>query len=187
MYCPNCSSNNQAELRFCTHCGTNLAVVSDALSGRTSDQSHLDERMVALFKDYYRGRNSVIIGGIATLIALFKVVLFALLGLPAGTGFLGTLAGILLIYGIIALIWGAGKWNDSASEIKAIQRAASAGGAPRSLEGRHALLSSEPANIRTGSPNTDPLAIGAEYPGSVTEQTTRQLKENVVIPPKENQ
>ena len=36
MYCPSCGSNNQDEVKFCTRCGTNLEVVSDALSGRTT-------------------------------------------------------------------------------------------------------------------------------------------------------
>src|SRR2546423_13513471 len=102
MYCPSCGSNNQAEVKFCTRCGTNLAVVSDALSllrlsnpqgqkggtkpalcsdalsGKAADPSPLDERLVKLFKDYYRSRNSVIIGSIASAIALFKMILFAL-------------------------------------------------------------------------------------------------------------
>src|SRR6266849_6228246 len=120
VYCPGCGSNNQDGLKFCTRCGTNLGVVSDALSGRPADKSEIDERLVKLFKDYYRGRNSIIIGGVASLIALFKAVLFALIGLPARTDFLATLAAMLLLYGIISLLWGLAKWNNSVSEIRAL-------------------------------------------------------------------
>jgi hypothetical protein len=39
MYCPNCGSNNQAEIKFCTRCGTNLGVVSEVLSASQIGQS----------------------------------------------------------------------------------------------------------------------------------------------------
>ena len=170
MYCPSCGSENQDELRFCTRCGTNLGVVSDALSGKPAVQSPIDERLVNVFKDYYRGRNAVIIGGVASLIALFKVTLFALVGLPASTGFLGTLAGIFFFFGVIALVWGIAKWNNASSEIKAIERVS-----PRkSIDTHHGLPSAEgPAN-RTGALSPDPRT----FRGSVTEQTTRQLEQS---------
>lgn len=173
MFCPNCGANNQPEVKYCTRCGTNLSVVSDALTGKLPSHSPIDERLVTLYKDYYRGRNSMIIGASASLVALFKVVLFALLGLPTRVNFLSTLAAMLLIYGFIALIWGAGKWNNSASEIKAIERAASPGAALKPAE-NHLLLSDESAGIRTGSLSAEPVS----FPGSVTEQTTRQLEQS---------
>ena len=183
MYCPSCGSNNQAEVKFCTRCGTNLAVVSEALRGKAIDQSLLDERMVKLLKDYYRSRNSIIIGSAACAIVLLKVIFFALVSFSTTPRYLGTLTTLLLIYGIIALVWGIGKWNDSASEIKAIERAASLGASLRSAEARPGLLTDEPASIATGSPATDPLA----YPGSVTEQTTCHLEEKVYKPSMESQ
>ena len=170
VYCPSCGSNNQDEVKFCRRCGVNLGVVSDALSGRPAEQSRIDERMVKVFKDYYRGRNAVIIGAVASLVALFKVTLFALVGLPAATGFLGTLAGMFFFFGVIALVWGTAKWNNAASEIKAIARAAGAGKSSRPTEDHVGLLQAEPAHIRDNA-STDPLG----FPASVTEQTTRHL------------
>ena len=35
MFCPVCGGNNTVERRFCVHCGTNLELVSQALSGGT--------------------------------------------------------------------------------------------------------------------------------------------------------
>ena len=174
MYCPSCGSENQDELRFCTRCGTNLAVVSDALGGKLVGQSQIDERLVKLFKDYYRGRNSMIIGAAASLIALFKVVLFALLSLPTKVNFLSTLAAILFTYGFVALIWGVAKWNNSASEIKAIERASSTGAPVKSIDTHQGLLSGQGPAIRTGALLSDPGA----FHGSVTEQTTRQLEQS---------
>ena len=162
MYCPSCSSQNQDEVKFCTRCGTNLAVVSEALSGKAASHSQIDERMVNLFKDYYSGRNSVIIGGVVSAIVLFKIVLFALFSFPA-RGFMSTVATFLLVYGLIALIWGAGKWNNAASEIKAIERA---GTGPLRLP-------AESARISTPTYVTDPIATP-----SVTERTTHLLDES---------
>jgi hypothetical protein len=181
VYCPSCGSNNQNEVKFCRRCGVNLGVVSDALSGRPAEQSQIDERMVSLFKDYYRGRNAVIIGTAASLVALFKVILFALIGLPAGTGFLGTLAGMFFFFGVIALVWGIAKWNNAASEIKAIGRAAAAGKSLRLAEDHVGLLAGEPVSIRTGELSTDPI----DSPASVTEQTTRLLNEREYAKPPE--
>lgn len=183
MYCPSCGSNNQAEVKFCTRCGTNLGLVTEALGGGTAAQSPLDERMVGLFKDYYRSRNSIIIGGIAVGIALFKVILFALVTFSSTPRYLGTLTTLLLIYGIIALVWGIGKWNDSASEIRAIERAAALGASLRATDARPGLLASEPSGLSTGRLATDPLAD----PGSVTEQTTRHLEEHAYKPTLESQ
>jgi len=161
-------------VKFCTRCGANLGIVSDALSGKLTAQSTIDERLVQLFKDYYRGRNSMLIGAAASAIALFKAVLFALFGIPTRADFLGTLAAILLIYGVFALLWGAARWNNSASEIKAIERAASQGAHLKSSETQRGLLSAEAADIRTGALPAEP----AVFPGSATENTTRQLDEH---------
>lgn len=37
MFCPNCGRDNARETRFCASCGTNLEVVSQALSGTRDD------------------------------------------------------------------------------------------------------------------------------------------------------
>ena len=56
MYCPNCGSNNQAEVKFCTRCGTNLGVVSEAPTGKIAEKPAAGDRMAKLTRDYYRGR-----------------------------------------------------------------------------------------------------------------------------------
>jgi hypothetical protein len=37
MFCPNCGSDNSGERRYCSSCGTNLEIVSKALSGTRTD------------------------------------------------------------------------------------------------------------------------------------------------------
>src|ERR1044071_1680968 len=106
MYCPTCGSNNQEELKFCTRCGTNLDAVSDVLRGRTTGVQATDERMVALLKDYYRGRRMTIIGSAASLIALFKLALLLLLGFPDKLQPLAALAAGLLLLGPLVLVLG---------------------------------------------------------------------------------
>ncbi|MEK6407443.1 MAG: zinc-ribbon domain-containing protein [Acidobacteriota bacterium] len=172
MYCPSCGSNNQEDVKFCNRCGTNLAVVSDALAGNQTGALETDERMVKLLKDYYRSRRMTIIGGVASLIALFKLTIILLIGFPEKLMLLAALAGCLFLYGIVSLMWGLHKWNDSSSEIKALGISPPKGkrlaAAPEQLR-----LAAEQASISTPRFTTDPIKI----PGSVTEETTHLLEE----------
>ena len=173
MYCPHCGSENQAETRFCTRCGTDLGVVADALSGKLSGSSKIDQRMVRLLKNYYRGRRGMMIGG-PTVVAciIFLTIIFAV-------GFHDTLlpfalfALIPLIYGIISLFIGIARWNSAGSELKAMGHVVSQPAAPRSE------LSDAPKMVDAYS--TDAIAT----PASVTEHTTRQLDARVRAKPQE--
>ena len=182
MYCPGCGVNNRDEVKFCTRCGTNLDVVSDALRGKSTGALETDERMVRLLKDYYRSRRMTIIGGVASLIALFKLALLLAFGFPEKMIPLAALAAGLLLYGLFALIWGMTKWNNSSSEIKALGFAPPQGKrltpAPNQLG-----LAADRASISTPAYTTDPIKI----PGSVTEQTTHLLDETKSGPPVQNQ
>ncbi|MEK6321196.1 MAG: zinc ribbon domain-containing protein [Acidobacteriota bacterium] len=181
MYCPNCGANNQDEVKFCTRCGTNLEVVSDALRGRPTGTLETDERMVRLLKDYYRSRRMTIIGGAASLIALFKLAVI-IVGFPEKGLPLAALAAGLLLYGLFTLIWGITKWNNSSSEIKALGFSPPKGRrlapAPDQLR-----LAAGQASISTPGYRTDPIKV----PGSVTEQTTHLLDEPGSRPPIQNQ
>ena len=182
MYCPSCGVNNRDEVKFCTRCGTNLDVVSDALRGKSTGSLETDERMVRLLKDYYRSRRMTIIGGVASLIALFKLAVLLVLGFPDKLIPLDALLAALLIYGLFALIWGMTKWNNSSSEIKALgfspPKGKTLARVPNQLR-----LAAEPASIRTPAYTTDPIKI----PGSVTEETTHLLDELKTRPPTQNQ
>ncbi|MFY9556411.1 MAG: zinc ribbon domain-containing protein [Blastocatellia bacterium] len=170
MYCPNCGSNNQSEIKFCTRCGTNLDVVSEALSGRVAAQPVIDERMVKLLKDYYSSRRAALIGGLTLPTGLALLMAMFITGFPEHL-MIPALIGLgLTLYGAIVGIWGIGHWIDSSSEMKAIRVATS-----------NSLLTPPTAD----RPGTSPIApeVVAQYStdpierGSVTEQTTRQLEE----------
>jgi len=169
LYCPNCGSNNLAEIKFCTRCGTNLGVVSEALTGKPSTQPQVDERMVKLLKDYYGSRRATLIGGLDLCVGRALLMAMFAIGFPEHLIVLALIGLGLSIYGAIIGIWGIGHWVDSTSEMKALnvviptnERDASRAGVETSR------ISSLPAHIEQYS--TDPME-----PGSVTEQTTRQL------------
>jgi hypothetical protein len=156
----------------------NLGVVSDALSGKPAAALEQDGRMVQTLKDYYRSRRMTIIGGAASLIALFKLALILVMGFPEKLLPLASLAVMLLGFGLIALIWGLIKWNNSSSEIKARGFSPPKG---RKLEPapQQLRLASVGKSISIPARATDPIDV----PGSVTEQTTHLLDEPLSKPP----
>ena len=169
MYCPSCGSNNQNDVRFCTRCGTNLGVVSDALRGRTTGDLVTDEKTVALFKDYYRGRRMMLIGGAASALSLFKLAGPFLLGFPEKMIPIVFLSLLFLLLSLIAFVWGLIKWNNSSSEIKALGVSPSIGKTLTTPEGSR--LAASPLSIGSPVHVTDPIASQ----GSVTEHTTHLL------------
>ena len=168
MFCPGCGTQNQDDLKFCTRCGTNLEIVSDALQGKATESLATDERTVSLLKDYYRSRRMLVIGSAASLISLFKLAVLTVLGFPEKLIPLTILLGGLLVYGLLLLIWGLTKWNDSSSELKALGVSPSKRNHLDSQKtNRLTPLSSTPAQgLSSGSIGT---------PASVTEGTTNLL------------
>lgn len=166
MYCPNCGSNNQAETRYCTRCGTNLGIVADALSGKLSEPPSRDERNVELLTDYYRGRLSMLIGAVSIIVATLILILLQITGGPEKLKFLNFLAIAGIIYGAIAIAWGVEKWSDSSGELKAL------GHKPGEMKALGAPKTDRAISTPEGY-STDPIRV----PASVTEQTTRELDE----------
>ena len=177
MYCPSCGSINQDEVKFCTRCGTNLGLVSDALRGRTTGALETDERTVKLLKDYYRSRRMMIIGGAASALSLFKLAGPFLLGFPEKMIPIVILSLAFLLLSLIAFVWGLVKWNNSSSEIKALGLSPSKGKA-LTAKPEHLRLPADPSNVASPNYATDPIAI----PVSVTEHTTHILDEHASEP-----
>ena len=178
MYCPSCGSNNQEELKFCTRCGTNLGLVSNALAGKPTTGLETSDRAVGLLKDFYRGRTMTLIGAAGSALSLFKLAGVFLLGFPEKMIPIAILALAFFLLSLYAVIWGLIRWNNSSSEIKAL------GSSPsklrQSITADHQLTTTEPA-ISTRVYSTDPI----KTPGSVTEQTTHLLEES--SPNRENE
>jgi hypothetical protein len=168
VYCPSCGSDNQSELKFCTRCGTNLGVVSDALSGRPTNSIQTDEKMVKLLKDYYRGRPMTLIGAAGSALSLFKLAGVFLLDFPDKMMPIAIMALGFFFLSLYAFIWGLIRWNNSSSEIKAL------GTSPAELQKSIAAgkrQSTTDREMKVIAYSTDPITPL----GSVTEQTTRQL------------
>lgn len=170
MYCPSCGSNNQDERKFCTRCGTNLGVVSDALAGRPTSGIETDERMVKLLKDYYRSRPMTLLGAAGSALSLFKLAGVFLLGFPEKMMPIAAVALGFFFLSLYAFIWGLIRWNNSTSELKALGTSPS--GLRESIAAGNKPSTTERA-IEATAYSTDPIKTR----GSVTEQTTRQLDE----------
>lgn len=183
MYCPGCGSSNQADIKFCTRCGTNLSIVSDALSGKAASPPELDERMVSLFKDYYNGRRSTALGGASLAVGLTILILLFAAGFPEKLIVLALLALGLQIYGASVAIWGVSKWFDSSSEMKALGYAINNNLPPVTARASLSSTPAEPVTVEYEKYATDPI----KHPGSITEHTTRQLDEHVYRPPRDGQ
>jgi hypothetical protein len=168
MYCPNCGVNNLAEVKFCTRCGTNLGVVSEALTGKIAETTAVDDRIATLLKDYYEGRRGSITG--AVLIPA-GVLIMAIL-VAAGMHAIGAFFVIcwMFFWGAAELAGGLGKWIASSGELKLLGY-----GSQSQIQGT--LQQQGVPVVRADSAPSGYSTGPVGYPGSVTEQTTRQLDE----------
>jgi hypothetical protein len=168
MYCPSCGSNNQAEVKYCTRCGTNLGVVSEALTGKIAAKTSADDRIAKLMRDYYRGRRDTITGAVLIPAGLLILAIMAAAGMkPIGAFFI---ICWMFFWGAAALAGGLGKWIASKGELKSLGY-----GSQSQFQGalpQQALPASREELLRSGY-STGPV----DSPGSVTEHTTRQLDE----------
>ena len=180
MYCPSCGSNNQAEIKYCTRCGTNLGVVSEALTGKIAGKTSIDDRIAKLIRDYYRGRRDTITGAVLVPLGFLLMATMIAAGLkPIGAFFI---ICWMFFWGAAALAGGLGKLLASKGELKALGY-----GSQSQFHG--APLSSTQIGPGTQAqlPDPDYKTAPVGYPGSVTEQTTRQLDERGYRQPREAQ
>ena len=177
MYCPNCGGNNNADTRFCTVCGTNLTVVSDALSGKPTTSVQIDERVVKVIKESYKGRRDTITGVVLIPAAVKMIALLTLLGMRPILAFF--IVSWMIFWGIAALAGGLGKWIGSAGEMKALGHQIPKG--KLQVRAERLLNVRREDNYSTG-PVSSPVATPVFVPVSVTEQTTRTLEEGTGSP-----
>lgn len=175
MYCPGCGFQNPTGSKFCKQCGTNLAAVSDALSGsvKSTDTS---EELGKLIRVHYAGRRKAILG--ATLIggSMLVIIILGIFRFIPVHSFIWPLFG-LSIWGIIELATGFSQWLSSQGELKArgYDLALGASAASRSLPSAElTVISASRDSASSPGYSTGPIG-GAQV--SVTEQTTRKLEE----------
>ena len=178
MYCPSCGSNNQPDIKFCTRCGTNLGVVSEALTGKISGKSGSDDRTRKLLRDYYSGRRDAITGAILIPAALLILGLMTAAGLKPLVAFF--IICWMFFWAAGALAGGLGKWIASKSELKTLGY---------DFQGQfHGVpLHSVPQENQPQLPDSGFSTAPVGYPGSVTDHTTRQLDERGYLPPEREQ
>lgn len=175
MYCPTCGSQDQAEIKFCKRCGTNLAAVSEALSGTRADSGRIDERLSKVISTYYRGRRDTITGLILIPASVKAMAFLILLGMAPVTAFI--VVSWMMCWGIVSLAGGLGKWMGSRGEMTALGY-----DPPKSkLWVRAAKLLGQSADNTPERPSLDystgPVSSPVSLPASVTEATTRALEE----------
>lgn len=177
MYCPSCGSNNLPDIKFCTRCGTNLGVVSEALTGKLSGKT-VDDRKARLLRDYYRGRRDTITGSVLIPAGLLVMAIMVAAGLKPIAAFF--IICWMFFWGASALAGGLGKWIASQAELKSL------GYGYQSQFEATAPLRPLGSASQAQLPRPDFSTGTAGYPGSVTEQTTRQLDERGFSPPPEH-
>lgn len=167
MYCPQCGSQNKPDTKFCTRCGMNLGVVSDALAGRKVSPL-VEERLLKTIRDFARGRRDATTGAVLIPAGLMVMAILVFAGLPPVGAFF--ICCWMFFWGASALASGLGKWAASSAEMKAIGFDPAHGGRT------DGLLERSTPQERLAEPSgysTDPLA----GPASVTEHTTRELRD----------
>ena len=159
MYCPTCGANQANEKKFCSACGTNLAVVMAALSGQLATAPAPDP--VAVQQENARREMAAAIYKGAPGLGLLLAALFLFLLLPAGVSV--WICFGLIIGGISALGRGISHFYLSRAELKAAEQSAQA-------RLQSASVLTFPAAANSQATSTNPLP-----PPSVTEHTTRHL------------
>ena len=183
MYCPGCGVNNSAETKFCTRCGTNLGVVSEALSPVAGSSVQFDDRMLKIIREYYKGRRDTITGLVLIPAALKLMALLVLLNVRPLPAFF--IVSWMIFWGIAALAGGLGKWIGAAGEMRALGHKMPKSKLMISAENLLRRGSTADDNYSTG-PVSAPISTPMSMPASVTEQTTRTLEERT-RPPKQSQ
>jgi hypothetical protein len=178
MYCPSCGSNNLPDIKFCTRCGTNLGVVSEALTGKTTGKTGADDRVTKLLRDYYRGRRDTITGAVLIPAGLLVMALMMAAGLkPIGAFFI---ICWMFFWGASSLAGGLGKWIASKGELESLGYSSQSqfqGALPR--QGVPVPLRESPPSVYSTGP--------VDSPASVTEHTTRELDERGYTRPPERE
>jgi hypothetical protein len=178
MFCPKCGSNQGEGKRFCTVCGTNLAAVSQALTGQIPQPNYYAppawrslevERLEAeRQREMAKGVRLSIIGGGIVALKLFGFIFAGPFRGDSPFGCLTILGFILLAVGISKII---------------ASRLPNAAGAPAPApHERHSIqqanphpVFSAPAAVGPSVPQTNELEPISRHAPSVTEDDTRHL------------
>lgn len=170
MFCPNCGANQGESRKFCTVCGTNLLLVSQALTGQlpvaAPQQAPAVNAAVELERQKYvaRGLRLALIGG--GLVSYKLLSLLFSFGRGSSFGFWGFVGLVMLAFGISRII-GA----RPAPGPMVWQRRQMADGSQQAYHAPQPVFS----GIEPSTPNTSELDPYGNPKPSVTEDETRHL------------
>ena len=174
MFCPKCGSNQGEGKRFCTVCGTNLAAVSQALTGQIPQPNYYaapiphpleDERHRAMAKGV---RLSIIGGGIVAL----KFFSFIFSGPFRG----GSPFGFWTFIGFVLLAIGISKIITSRPPSAVNPPVPAPAQAHSKQQANPHPVFSAPTEVSASVPQTSELEPVGRYAPSATEDETRHLQ-----------
>ena len=168
MYCPQCATANSADVKFCRSCGLELEHVVSALAGRpTSKPGKAESTAEDLVDQRIKAVSGVTRGGILIAVSLLLILPFALF-LPATFDAPWILIwtvffGWMTVWGGIEVAYGLSNLLESRSKLRFLTEPAQAM-AIGAKDSETRMLKEEPQ-------------IHPAPRGSITERTTRQLKD----------
>lgn len=175
MFCPKCGSNQGEGKRFCTVCGTNLAAVSQALTGQIPQPNYYAPPVphpleIERQREMAKGVRLSMIGGGIVAWRFFSFVFFS--------HFRGSPFGFWTFIGFILLAIGISKIIASRPP-SAANQAAPAPGQTRAMQqtNPHPVFSA-PAAPGPSVPQTSELEPISRPAPSVIEDETRHLMRN---------
>lgn len=161
MYCPKCGSNQSEGKRFCTVCGTNLLVVTQALSGQLPPAYHPpavpNPYEIERHRDNAKGVKLAIIGGGLVALKFFSFII-------SGSSLLHPIS----IIGLILLAVGVSKMVASRPVVEQMPM-------PYARNETPPMSVGNPQPVFSSAPRTGELGPIPHPTPSVTEDETRHL------------
>lgn len=152
MYCPDCGTANENRPSYCRKCGRSLTGIQLAVDGR------VDEAIAKFKKSEDLLATGLVIFAVFVLAALVSLFLTGVYPFAISIG-LGLIVCVPIV--LMGLI-----------RVDRVRRLLDPGDEPAALR----KSSDENLNLLPSTPTTDALPTGPLAPGSVTEQTTLNLK-----------
>ncbi len=164
MFCPSCGTQVAEEKKFCIKCGTNLAVVSDALAGRSAPSE--PSPLIKAAPQFHRELGEAMARGV-TGAGLLVTALIVFLAAKHPDALIFTV--LLSVGGMICLGKAISTYYEALAAVRQAELIAAQQRAAQSVPSAAPLASLSPS-----VPTTSNLIS----PGSVVEHTTKHLEKN---------
>lgn len=190
MFCPKCGSNQGERKKFCTVCGTNLQIVSQALTGGLPQTQTVYQPPPSLpsyeIERQHQMRKGITMTVLGGGYLFYKLVSFVFMlpftGWKSPFGFLGFVAFIVFAVGIARIVSSRATNSDSpiAANPDRSFVADKTTNSSLSIAGHTPISNPQPvfsraANVEHSAQNTSELDRPQRPAISVTEEDTRQL------------